>query len=405
MVEQTSQTEMTELPASKEKDLLDRVKKIVSPFKGDRWLSVAVYGLVTTVGLIIGVLIWNLVDLQTNPSEQSKRKFDASLSVVSTGATVTAGVVLFLNFRVAKKKLDEDLKKAERDEKLAQSRLTMERFSKAVEMLGKNDSIHLRLGGIYALESIADDSNEAAPDENYRQVLEVLTAFVRENAPYPPKEQTQQAETQATLTEQSPEAGEDIPEAGEDTKEELLPLPTDIQAVLTVLKRRKHKDKDWEQYPLDLRKTDLRRAHLESARLQRAQLESANLKGANLWLAKLQGADLESANFQKADLLFADLRAAHLWSADFQGADLESANLQGADLELAKLQQANIRGANLQGVSFWNTHSLRLTGNKLVEAKNKAKANIQSAQNWEMAMYDAEIHEWLKLPPENLQVE
>ncbi|MBC7973052.1 MAG: hypothetical protein H7Z11_23510, partial [Verrucomicrobia bacterium] len=84
MVEQTSQTEMTELPASKEKGLLDRIKRILSPFKRDRWLAVTVYGSLTTIGLAIGTLAWNWSDLQTNPSEQSKRKFDASLSVVST---------------------------------------------------------------------------------------------------------------------------------------------------------------------------------------------------------------------------------------------------------------------------------------------------------------------------------
>ena len=307
MVEQTSQIKITELPPSKEKDLLDRVKKILSPFKSDRWLSVAVYGSLATIGLAIGTLVWNWADLQTNPSEQSKRKFDASLSVVSTGATLAAGIVLFLNFRVAnrnaeiaQKKLDEDLKKAERDEKLAQSRLTVERFNKAVEMLGKNDSIHLRLGGIYALESIAADSNKDAPDENYRQVLEVLTAFVRENAPYPPKAQATQAETQATLAEQSPE--EQPTGADENTKEEIPPLPTDIQAVLTFLNRRRHRDKDWEQYRLDLRKTDLRRAYLKGANLQKALLRNANLQEASLTGANLQEVNLKGANLQEAYL-------------------------------------------------------------------------------------------------------
>lgn len=243
MVEQTSQTETTEPPASQEKGLLDRIKKILSPLKSDRWLSVAIFAVIAASA----PAVWNWVELQRNPTEGAKRKFDASLDIVKTVATVAGGAVLYLNFKVAsqnaeiaQKKLDEDLKKAERDEKLAQSRLTVERFNKAVEMLGKNDSIHLRLGGIYALESIAADSNKDAPDENYRQVLEVLTAFVRENAPYPPKEQATQADTQATLTEQSPEAGDN-------TKKELPSLPTDIQAVLTVLKRRRHKDKDWEQ--------------------------------------------------------------------------------------------------------------------------------------------------------------
>ncbi|MBW4582399.1 MAG: pentapeptide repeat-containing protein [Tildeniella nuda ZEHNDER 1965/U140] len=412
MIKQTSQTEITELPSPKEKDTLARIKKILILFKSDRWLAVAVYGSLTTIGLAIGTLAWNWSDLQTNPSEQSKRKFDASLSVVSTGATLAAGIVLFLNFRVAnrnaeiaQKKLDEDIKKAERDEKLAQSRLTMERFNKAVEMLGKNDSIHLRLGGIYALESIAADSNKDAPDENYRQVLEVLTAFVRENAPYPPKEQAKQAETQATLTEQSPEAGEN-------TTEELPPLPTDIQTVLTFLKRRRHKNKDWEQYPLDLRKADLRRAFLKAANLQKADLRNANLQEADLreanlqevvlWNTNLQQADLWEANLQQSFLRGANLQQSFLEGTNLQQADLEGANLQEALLWEADLQKANLVEANLRGTRFWNS---RLTETALAEAKEKARANLQSAQGWETAEYDPEIREWLGLPPETLEVE
>jgi len=42
---------------------------------------------------------------------------------------------------------------------------------------------------------------------------------------------------------------------------------------------------------------------------------------------------------------------------------------------------------------------------ELVEAKVKARANIQSAQGWETAKYDPEIREWLGLPPETLEAE
>ena len=51
-----------------------------------------------------------------------------------------------------------------------------ERFTRAVEQLGNNGSLEVRLGGIYALERIARDS-----DEDHGQVVEVLCACVREN--------------------------------------------------------------------------------------------------------------------------------------------------------------------------------------------------------------------------------
>jgi hypothetical protein len=56
-----------------------------------------------------------------------------------------------------------------------------ERFTRAVDQLGSNE-IDIRLGGIYALERIARDSADDHP-----QVVEVLTAYVREHAPRKPE--------------------------------------------------------------------------------------------------------------------------------------------------------------------------------------------------------------------------
>ena len=57
---------------------------------------------------------------------------------------------------------------------------------------------------------------------------------------------------------------------------------------------------------------------------------------------------------------------------------------------------------NLQGASFWMSW---LTETALAEAKENARANLQSAQNWETAKYDPEIREWLGLPPETVEAE
>jgi len=62
-----------------------------------------------------------------------------------------------------------------RNLKATQEKQVAERFSKAVEQLG-NKNIHTRLGGIYALEQIAKDAEE----KYYWQVMETLTAYVRE---------------------------------------------------------------------------------------------------------------------------------------------------------------------------------------------------------------------------------
>ena len=58
-----------------------------------------------------------------------------------------------------------------------QVRLRTERFTRAIDQLG-NESLDVRLGGIYALEPIARDSKDDHP-----QVVEILTAYVREPRP------------------------------------------------------------------------------------------------------------------------------------------------------------------------------------------------------------------------------
>jgi hypothetical protein len=53
-----------------------------------------------------------------------------------------------------------------------------DRYTKAVDQLGAMDKLAVRLGGIYALERIAVDS-----ERDHRIVVEVLSAFVREHDP------------------------------------------------------------------------------------------------------------------------------------------------------------------------------------------------------------------------------
>jgi hypothetical protein len=65
--------------------------------------------------------------------------------------------------------------------RVAQQGQVTERFTRAIDQLGHAE-LDVRLGGIYALERIANDS---ADDRT--TIAEVLTAFVRGHAPWPPK--------------------------------------------------------------------------------------------------------------------------------------------------------------------------------------------------------------------------
>ncbi len=216
--------------------------------------------------------------LQQQPTDATKKQFDASLDVVKaivggvgTIATIGGGVFVLWNLR------------------LTQTRLITERFSKAVEQLG-SDKIEVRLGGIYALERIAYDSNR-----DHWTIMEVLTSFIQEKSPIPTEEQIrvkayelwQNSNGSGTEQEHWTQAIKAL--TGER-------VTKDVQAALTVIGRRQKKD------PPD------KYLDLSGANLQGAKLNNANLQQADLNRANLQAADLNYANLQQAILLATDLR-------------------------------------------------------------------------------------------------
>jgi hypothetical protein len=148
-----------------------------------------------------------------------------------------------------------------------------EAFAKAVEQLAKDDALAMRLGGVYAMDRIADDDPTERP-----RIAEILSAFARDNAP-----------------------------ANGD-------LPRDVQASLRVLTRR-----DW-AVAVDLAETRLASAHLLGARLANAVLVGTDLSDATLRGAVLKNADLSRADLRRADLSGADLRTATLTGARLSAA-------------------------------------------------------------------------------------
>ena len=107
--------------------------------------------------------------------------------------------------------------------RVAQEGHITERFTRAVEQLG-SERLEIRLGGIYALERLAKDS----PQDHWT-IMEVLTAFIRENAPWP-----LQAEGPPPP---SPEGQEAAAAAAKPTTKSKP--RTDIQAALTIIGRRR----------------------------------------------------------------------------------------------------------------------------------------------------------------------
>jgi hypothetical protein len=127
---------------------------------------------------------------------------------------------------------------AYRQLRIAREGHVTERFTRAIDQLG-HKNLDVRLGGIYALERITVDS-----ERDRSTIAEVLTAFVRGHAPWPPTQDGQPPEDLAV--------------------EGITPLQRwapDVQAALTVLSRREPAFGP----DLDLRHTDLRGANLRTA--------------------------------------------------------------------------------------------------------------------------------------------
>jgi hypothetical protein len=182
-----------------------------------------------------------------------------------------------------------------------------DRFTKAIEQLG-HEIMDVRLGGIYALERIARDSKDDHP-----QVVEVLTAYVRDHAPL---KETLEGEDDG---QESPVARSILEGSKPDT---------DVQAALTVLGRRTVAHEQKTAQDLNLSSTDL----------SGADLKGANLSRAWLWRVNLTNAFLENANLSRAYLT---------------GAHLPSARLEGANLRRTDLAGVNLEGAIYNGATTW----------------------------------------------------
>jgi hypothetical protein len=209
-----------------------------------------------------------------------------------------------------------------------QSHIT-DRYSKAIEQLGKMDgerpNLEVRLGAIYALGRIAEDSVR-----DHWPIMEVLTAYVRNNAPLNSEPYTSQGKP-----------------------------PVDIQAILTVLGRR---DASRENPPSEDRLSGSR------PNQQYLDLTGCRLCGARLNGAIFQNVDLEKADLRGAILKGAILQHACLRRADLSLTDLEDARLDGAYFTDTLLIEANLNRANVQ-------RSTDLTNQQ-----------IKSAKNWQLAI-------------------
>ena len=294
--------------------------------------------IIRSVRLIVAQLVALLSETQTSasadiapPSQIGKpddptaiRDLSYAIAVL-LGVLVAASTVPFALIRVwindrTIKAAERSTAAAERTTNAAEQGLITDRINNAVTGLGvektvkqtapdgkitenTDANIEVRLGAVYALERISQDSD-------HMQIMEILCAYIRTNAPW-------DMDTDAPLDPETPTPFKK-PRA-------------DIQAALTVIGRRApdkialelHKG-----FVLDLRDADLRGAHLHDGdfaqarfwrgNFQFAVLTRTNLKGAQLNDATLSYAHLFKTRFDaKTDLLKTTFDKAFVFNTDF----------------------------------------------------------------------------------------
>ncbi len=216
---------------------------------------------------------------------------------------------------------------------LARQGQVTDRYTKAIEQLGSEKGLDVRIGGIYALERIARDSARDHPT-----IMEVLAAFIRDHS------------------------REDWTVAEPGFPGPLRATRPDIQAAATVIGRRTIK---YDSQPINLQAANLTRANLTRANLAGANLAGAILTFADLTHADLTHADLTRANLTDAHFPYANLHFANLTDALIGHAILAGANLTGAnfvheiadaDVSSADLARVDLTGANLTRTLWpWDT--------------------------------------------------
>ena len=97
-------------------------------------------------------------------------------------ALIVAGVIGIPLLAIRTFAANKSAKAADAQARTAEQGHITDRFTAAVEQLG-SDKMAVRLGAIYALERISKDSRR-----DHWTIMETLTAYVREHAPWPPRQ-------------------------------------------------------------------------------------------------------------------------------------------------------------------------------------------------------------------------
>jgi len=263
---------------------------------------------VIVIGLLLLVTAWWFLPAWLLPLPKDlpgKERIELANDLRRTCAPILGGVLVLLGLYLTYRRIE-----------VTEEGQITERFTRAIEHLGQS-RLEMKLGGIYALERIARDSvRDRLP------IIEVLTAYVRENSPL--------EEPPAKMKTKMTPGGERIAPK------------QDIQAVLTVLGRLLQIFDLGDRAHLDLRNTDLRGIQLVRASLNGINLDNASLEQSMLFEVCLKNSLIRCTSFRESFLAAVNFENASLVEVDFRGC-----NFIAPQFKKARFSKTNFRGANL----------------------------------------------------------
>jgi uncharacterized protein YjbI with pentapeptide repeats len=239
-----------------------------------------------------------------------------------------------------------------------------DRISKAVEQLGTektvkvrtkdtkgNDitieetkpNIEVRIGAILSLERIAQDSTGYDNGRDHVRVMEILCAYVRENAPAsgaksgPTAELKGQNDLDAKLATSS---------AVRQWAHELKSPRLDITVALKVIGRRTQSQRTVEKNYFSS-VTKRYQPDLSHTNLQKADLEGLDFSGSNFFYSRLEASYGNDASFADCNFIYSDLTSMFSARADFSKSRLDK-----ADLSFAVLDHANFSKCRFSHTHF-----------------------------------------------------
>ena len=261
------------------------------------WFWITAWAVLVIVASLISILCyWDWLSAEESNSSTIRNIFLAAAALIALPLAIWRSTV-------AGRQADT----AQQQSGIAQRGLLNERYQKGAEMLGSR-VLSVRLGGIYALQSLASEN----PEQYHIQIMRLFCAFVR---------------NLDGVQDGSLEIGSGGEEEGNDQPPRMR---EDVQAVMEAIRGR---DESGGGY------------------LEQADGFELYFGAANLSFLKLDNADLSNARFEKANL---------------SGTSFYKANLSGAKLWKTSLSGATFAEAYLAATDF--SQSTGLTQNQLAQA-------------------------------------